>query len=94
MARMIQPPKRRPGRPRLGDVRIEITVPKAMVDVLMAREQQTNVYRTPGLPATFYASGRVGRQAKSCARITRSASDALAYAVFSISFVLDCAERL
>jgi hypothetical protein len=43
---MIQPPKRRPGRPRLGDVRIEITVPKAVLDVLMAREQQTNVYRT------------------------------------------------
>jgi len=38
MARMIQPPKR--------SVRIEITVPKAVLDVLMARERETNVYRT------------------------------------------------
>lgn len=40
---MIQPPKR---TPRLGSVRIEVTVPKAVLDVLMARERVTNVYRT------------------------------------------------
>ena len=37
---MIQPPKRRPS------VRIEVTVPKAVVDALIARERVTNVYRT------------------------------------------------
>jgi hypothetical protein len=43
---MIQPPKRRPGRPRFGDVRIEITVPRAVIDLLLERERVTNVYRT------------------------------------------------
>jgi hypothetical protein len=45
---MIQPPKRRPGRPSLGDTtaRIEITVPRAVVDLLIERERVTNVYRT------------------------------------------------
>ena len=46
MARMIQPPKRRPGRQRFGDVRIEITVPRAVLDLMLERERQTNVYRT------------------------------------------------
>jgi hypothetical protein len=47
MARMIQPPKRGPGRPRVGDnMRIEITVPRAVVDLLMERERATSVYRT------------------------------------------------
>jgi len=36
----------RKGRPRVGDVRIEITVPRAVFDLLLARENITNVYRT------------------------------------------------
>lgn len=34
------------GRPRVGDQRIEITVPRAVVDLLLERERVTNVYRT------------------------------------------------
>jgi hypothetical protein len=39
-------PRRPVGRPRVGDQRIEITVPKAVVDLLLERERVTNVYRT------------------------------------------------
>ena len=43
----IHPPVRRgPGRPRVGDLRIEVTIPQAVMQVLMAREAQTNTYRT------------------------------------------------
>jgi hypothetical protein len=47
---MIQPPNSdaliKASQCRPPSVRMEITVPKAVMDVLMAREQQTNVYRT------------------------------------------------
>jgi len=34
------------GRPRVGDARIEITVPRAVFDLLLERERVTDVYRT------------------------------------------------
>jgi hypothetical protein len=39
-------PKRPVGRPRVGDVRIELVVPKAVMDLILERERVTNVYRT------------------------------------------------
>jgi hypothetical protein len=38
--------QRRRGRPKLGDVRIEVVVPKAVMTLMLQREAQTNVYRT------------------------------------------------
>ena len=34
------------GRPRVGDARIEITVPRAVIELLLERERVTNIYRT------------------------------------------------
>ena len=34
------------GRPRVGDCRLEMIVPRAVMEVIIAREQCTNVYRT------------------------------------------------
>jgi len=34
------------GRPRLGTVRVECSVPKAVFDKLVQEEARTNVYRT------------------------------------------------
>jgi hypothetical protein len=38
--------KRLPGRPKLGDARIECVVPQAVFDALKARETLTGIYRT------------------------------------------------
>lgn len=38
---------RRPvGRPRVGDCRIEFTIPRAVMQALIDREEKTKVYRT------------------------------------------------
>lgn len=34
------------GRPRVGDWRLETTLPRAVLDELLRREQQSGVYRT------------------------------------------------
>lgn len=41
-----QPVKQGRGRPRLGDVRIECVVPRAVMDELIRREKQGHGYRT------------------------------------------------
>jgi len=38
--------KRTRGRPRLGDLRLEITVPKDVLTALVQQETATNTYRT------------------------------------------------
>jgi hypothetical protein len=38
--------RRGPGRPKVGDIRIQFVVPKAVLDVLMARERATSIDRT------------------------------------------------
>jgi hypothetical protein len=39
-------PQRRPGRPRLGDYRLEMTVPQAVLDRLEQLEAERGIYRT------------------------------------------------
>jgi len=34
------------GRPRVGDCRIEVTVPRAVFELLLERERVTDIYRT------------------------------------------------
>jgi hypothetical protein len=41
-----QPTARGRGRPRLGEYRVECTVPRAVLDELLRREQATGQYRS------------------------------------------------
>lgn len=46
MTTQAEPRKRRRGRPRLGDKRLQIVVPQAAYDALVKIEEETEVYRT------------------------------------------------
>jgi hypothetical protein len=73
-----QTPRNR-GRPRLGDVRVEVVVPQAVFNRLLREESTTGIYRTR-LAAQVLCRW-AGMNAPDCRRTTKPASDATSQSI-------------